>query len=380
MPPAGYFSEASDPRIVRELFEAERDALLFLVEFQDDDFEFLIGFNDVGRVLDAAPAQIGEVQQAVDAAEIDEGAVLGDVFHVTFHLVAFVQRFHELRALGVELFFEQSAAADDHVAATSIQLGDANLDFRVHQVVEVGGRTKVVLRTRKKRAHADINDQAALDAIDDFAGDRFLGFESGFDFFPSAAAKHFLVREDNVAVFVLTGALYFDSGVRLRARNVGLGELDSRDQPFGLATDVNDDAVLGVGDYFYFDDFVVCGALDRLAVLIDQLGHFLGAGGLFGGGSGFGIQVLCCVAGMRGFCGGSGGRCCLLGARIAVGLSYRRRCRLVSSGIYGRFSVRLIFNFLILFGFVCGSCCGRSRIVIVGKHGCWPPERYCVFV
>ncbi len=144
------FFRGADPRIVRELLEAERDALLFLVELEDDDFDFLIGLDDVGRMLDAAPAQIGEVEEAVDAAEIDEGAVLGDVFHVALDLVALVERFHELSALGVELFFEQRAAADNDIAAAAIQLGDAHLDFGVHQVVEIGGGAEVELRTRKE--------------------------------------------------------------------------------------------------------------------------------------------------------------------------------------------------------------------------------------
>ena len=261
---------------------------------------------------------------------------------MTFHLVALVERFHELSALGVELFFEQGAAADDNVAAAAIQLGDANLEFLLHQVIEVGGRTQVVLRTREERANADVDDEAALDAIDDFAGDGFLGFERGFDFFPSAAAENFLIREDDVAVFVLAGALDFDRRVRLRAGNVGLGEFDGRDQPFGLATDVDDDAVLGVGDDFYFDDFVVCGALDRLAVLIDQFRHFLGTGSLFCGGSGFGIEVLLCgFAGMRRvifvrFGSGRGWSCGLLGARIAVGLRNGRGCGFVGSGVNRR--------------------------------------------
>ena len=144
-------------------------------------------------------------------------------------LSPFVKRFHELRALGVQLFFEQRAAADDDVAAAAIQLGDANLEFLLHQVVEVGGGTQIVLRARKERADADVDDEAALDAIDDFAGDGFFGFECGFDFFPSAAAENFLVREDDVAVFVLAGALDFDGGVGFGARNVGFGELDSRE-------------------------------------------------------------------------------------------------------------------------------------------------------
>ncbi len=42
-----------------------------------------------GRMVDAAPGDVGDMQQAVDAAEIDEGAVIGDVLddaldHLTF--------------------------------------------------------------------------------------------------------------------------------------------------------------------------------------------------------------------------------------------------------------------------------------------------------
>ena len=36
-------------------------------------------FTHLGRVPDAAPRHVGDVQQAVDAAEVDEGAVVGDV-------------------------------------------------------------------------------------------------------------------------------------------------------------------------------------------------------------------------------------------------------------------------------------------------------------
>ena len=35
----------------------------------------------LGRMVDAAPGDVGDMQQAVDAAEIDEGAVIGDVLH-----------------------------------------------------------------------------------------------------------------------------------------------------------------------------------------------------------------------------------------------------------------------------------------------------------
>ena len=46
---------------------------------EDVDLELLVDLDHVVRVGDAAPAHVGDVQQAVDAAEVDERAELGDV-------------------------------------------------------------------------------------------------------------------------------------------------------------------------------------------------------------------------------------------------------------------------------------------------------------
>src|SRR5271163_2776325 len=115
----GIFFRSADPRVRHQLFEAERNALLFLVKFQDDDVEFLIRLDHVGRMLDAAPAEVGEVQQPVDAADVHERAVFGDVLNVAVDLLAFVQRLQQFAALGLQLFFEQRATADHDVAAAA---------------------------------------------------------------------------------------------------------------------------------------------------------------------------------------------------------------------------------------------------------------------
>ena len=62
----------------------------------------------------------------------------------------------------------------------------------------------------KEGANADVDNNATLDAVDDLAGECFLRLECGFQLFPSAAAKNFLVADNGVAVFVLAGALHFD--------------------------------------------------------------------------------------------------------------------------------------------------------------------------
>ncbi len=152
---------------------------------------------------------------------------------------------------------------------------------------------KIKLRAGQERADADVDDEAALDAVDHFAGDGFLGLVGGFDFFPGAAAQNFLIGKNREAVFVLAGALDFDGGVGLGARNVGLREFRRGDQAFGFSAEIHDNAVLRVGDYLYFDNFVLRGSFVLLVVLLHQLAHLFGAGCFFGGGCGFGISWRC---------------------------------------------------------------------------------------
>ena len=69
----------ADPRVLAELLHAERDAVLLLVELQDLGGHFVADREHFRRMLDAAPREVGDVQQTVDAAQVDERAVVGDV-------------------------------------------------------------------------------------------------------------------------------------------------------------------------------------------------------------------------------------------------------------------------------------------------------------
>src|SRR3954451_9724415 len=67
------------PRIVQQLLHAQRDAVGFVVDLDDLDLHGLADREHFGRMIDAAPRDIGDVQQTVDAAEINERTVIGDV-------------------------------------------------------------------------------------------------------------------------------------------------------------------------------------------------------------------------------------------------------------------------------------------------------------
>src|ERR1700736_4332285 len=66
------------PRIRAELLQAQRYALPFTIEFEDTDVDLFADLDHLGRMLDALSRHVGDVQQAVDAAQIDERAVIGE--------------------------------------------------------------------------------------------------------------------------------------------------------------------------------------------------------------------------------------------------------------------------------------------------------------
>ena len=112
------------PRIGLELLHAERDAVGLVVDPDDLHLDGLADREDLARMVDAPPGDVGDVQQAVDAAEIDEGAVVGDVLDHAVDDLAFLEALDQLRALLGAGLFEDGAARDDDVAAPLVHLQD----------------------------------------------------------------------------------------------------------------------------------------------------------------------------------------------------------------------------------------------------------------
>src|SRR5262249_3398847 len=78
-PPDGVAVVDRIPRIFLGLLETQGDLFLVLVDVENLDFHFLIDLEQLAGVADAVPAHVGDVEQAVDAAQIHERAEVGDV-------------------------------------------------------------------------------------------------------------------------------------------------------------------------------------------------------------------------------------------------------------------------------------------------------------
>ena len=121
------------PRIGEQLLDAERDAVRLVVDLDDLDLDRLADVHDLGRMVDAAPCHVGDVQQAVDAAEINERTVFGDVLDHAVDDLTLFEVGHELGALLGAALLEHRAARHDDVAAAAVHLEDLERLRHAHQ-------------------------------------------------------------------------------------------------------------------------------------------------------------------------------------------------------------------------------------------------------
>ena len=98
------------PRVGSELLEAQRYALLVAIELQHLHLDLVADLHQVARMRQASPGHVGDVQQAVDAAQVDERAVVGQVLHRAGQDRVFFQVLQRLAALLRLLFFQHLLA------------------------------------------------------------------------------------------------------------------------------------------------------------------------------------------------------------------------------------------------------------------------------
>src|SRR3569623_2937339 len=116
------------PGTGRLLLEAQRNLFLLAIDMQDLHFDFLIDRHQLRRMADAAPAHVGNVEQTVDTAQIDEGAELGNVLDRALAELADFQIAQQARLFLGAFAFDQRAAADDDVATGLVDLQDDALN------------------------------------------------------------------------------------------------------------------------------------------------------------------------------------------------------------------------------------------------------------
>ncbi len=264
------------PRILLGLLQAEGDALAVAVDVEDFDPHGVADRDDFGGVVDVAPGKLGDVDQAVDPVEVDESAEVDDVGDLAFDDLAGLEAAEDLLADLFALLLEHGAAREDDVVAAAVELDDFALERLAHELVEVVDAADVDQRGGQEAAHAEVEDEAALDDLDDAAFDRFAGVGGDLDAAPGLLEAGALLGEDQAALGVLLGE---DQGVDLLAQldlfvrvdRLADRELVGGDDPLGLVADVDEDLVFVDPDDLAFDDVALLEGDHRRRVIGDDL-------------------------------------------------------------------------------------------------------------
>ena len=93
----GYFVGDIFPGTGRLLLQPKGNFFFFVIDVQNDHFEFFVDLHHLRGMVDPSPAHVGNVQQAVDSTQIDKRAKIGNVLD---HALARLADFEFLQQLG----------------------------------------------------------------------------------------------------------------------------------------------------------------------------------------------------------------------------------------------------------------------------------------
>ena len=160
------------PGVGLGLLETERDPLALAVDVEHLDLHGLTDLEHLGRMVHVAPGELGDVDQAVHPVEVDEGAEVDDVRDLALDHVARAEPVEDRLAHLLALVLEDGAAREDDVVAGAVQLDDLAAQLAAQELVEVLDAADVDERRRQEAAHAEVEDEPALDDLDHLAVDR----------------------------------------------------------------------------------------------------------------------------------------------------------------------------------------------------------------
>ena len=256
------------PRILLRRLEREADALAVEVDLEDLHGDLVADGDDRTRMVDVLPAELGDVDEAVHAAEVDEGTEVDDARHDALADLARLEVEQELLALFLLGLLEPGAARKHDVVAVLVELDDLGLDGAADVGLQVAHPAQLDERCGEEAAQADVEDETTLDDLDDRALDDALVLLDLLDVAPRALVLRPLLGQDETTFLVL---LLEDKGLDLLTERddlVGIdvvadAQLAAGDHAFGLEADVEQDLVLVDFHHRSLDDVAVVELDDR---------------------------------------------------------------------------------------------------------------------
>ena len=230
----------------------------------------------LGRVVDVCPRQLGDVDEPVDALQVDEGTEVDDVGDDTLDDRAGLQVVQYLLTHLAPLVLDDRPTGEHDVVAAAVELDDLALQVLPHELVQVLHAADVDQRRRKESADAEVDDQAALDDFDHPTGHHLAVVRRLFDPLPRTLEPRTLLGEDQPPVLILL--LQHQCIDQLAELDLIRGvdalsdrELVGRDDALALVPDVDQDLVLVDPNHLPADDVALLERRKREVVVGNHL-------------------------------------------------------------------------------------------------------------
>lgn len=136
------------------------------------------------------------MQQAVNAAQVNEDTEVGDVLDGTFEYLVDFEVAEELLAHFAQAFFLEHLVADDDVFPQIVDLEDLEVHFGADDRIEVTDRADINLAAGQEGVHTtQVDHHTALDATDTATTDDAIGSVDILDTLPDAHEVCLALRE-----------------------------------------------------------------------------------------------------------------------------------------------------------------------------------------
>ena len=129
------------------MLDAEGDALAGAIELQDLDGHLVAGMQNFRWMADTPVGHVGHVQQTINAAQVDEGAVFGEILDDAGDHSAFFQMFQGDGFAFDGFLLHGQLARNHHVAAAPVQLDELDGDVLADEGFEIADRAAIDLRS-----------------------------------------------------------------------------------------------------------------------------------------------------------------------------------------------------------------------------------------
>ncbi len=257
------------PGVRTQLLQSQRDTLAFAIELEDAHVDLFADLDHFGRMLDALPGHVGDVQQAVDAAQVDECAIVREVLDDALDRGALLKIVEQSGTFGAVFLFDHRAPRHHDVVAFLIELDDLEFERLVLEIRRIADRTHVDQRSRQEGADVvDLDGESALDTAGDDADDDLLLLECRLEARPGSCALGLFAGQTGFARAILHAVQCNLDGLADDDFDLALFvlELIGRNDGLGLQSNIDDDVVLADFDDQSVEDGARTNALARDAL------------------------------------------------------------------------------------------------------------------